>query len=244
MLAKLRFLSFEVGRECDLAAQHPYCPVNRPERHSASAGLPPLPDAAIIEFVSCARAMGFSGLVAFHYYNEPLLSRDRLDALIAMILAAAPGTGFSLWSNGQRLAPGDAAWLNKFAAVHITAHNRDRQQFYNALQIALPGKVKIMPGGHDDRGSVYDVALKLFPSPCWRPTVTEMIIDYFGELHLCCVDWKAAEKIANLQTDPAGEAIRKWVDAAAAAREGRPEVCRRCRNLRRSPFVAGEDYRL
>lgn len=244
MLSKLRFLSFEVGTECDLSAQHPYCPVNRLERHAASVGLPPLPDATIVEFVSCARALGFSGLVAFHYYNEPLLSRDRIDALTSAITSVEPAQRFALWTNGCRLKIDDCFWLAQFAAVYITAHQPERRQVFNSLQDALPDKIKIMPGGHDERGAVYDIAPKMTGGPCWRPTNTELIVDYFGELHLCCVDWRAGEKIANLQTDQADVAIHKWTAAADAAREGKPEVCRRCQRLQRSPVVTREEYRL
>jgi hypothetical protein len=246
MLSKLRFLSFEVGRECDLAAAHPYCPVNRPERYANSAGKSPLGDNSIVAFTCHARSQGFNfkGLVAFHYYNEPLLSRERIDKLLDHFAHALPQQQFALWTNGNALRAEDKEWLGRFAAVYVTAHNQDRRQFFEALKLALPDAVKIMPGGHDDRGSVYDVLPKLCPAPCWRPTVTEMIVDYLGELHLCCVDWKAAEKIGNLQTDNFETCLRNFAEAARLAREGAPEVCRRCRNLRRSPFVAVENYNL
>lgn len=247
-LDRLQLLSIELGAACNLAGAHPYCPTNQPERFARAdaRGVGPLPDDAAAAFVLAARARGFDGLVAFHYYNEPMLQLPRALALMDRIGRAAPDQAFALWTNGTLLDPDDAAWIPRFARVFITGHDPQRIPIYRALEARYPGVVSVRPGGHDQRGMVYGTTPGA-PRPCWRPTVVELPVDARGEVHLCCVDWRADEPLGNIQTDPHDAVLDAWTSAAArVARAGNdcPLVCRRCAALRRSPLARRPEYQL
>ena len=238
-MKRLQLLSFEIGRTCNLAAAHPWCPVNVATRHSGPDGIL---DGEILAFAESAKGAGFGGLVAFHYYNEPMLQLPRVVGL-AVALREMLGLYCGLWTNGELIDPAALEWVNAFDKVWITDHNPARKGFYQSLVLKFPGTVHRKSGGHDDRLAVA-AAPGRKPRPCWRPTITEMIVDNAGDVHLCCTDWPGETKIGNIRQQLHDGILSRWQEAAAGASAGTLPVCGKCRGLRRSAFVGDPAHRI
>lgn len=241
---RLQLLSFEIGRTCNLAALHPWCPVNDPSRHSVNGcnGLQmPLTDGEILDFAKFAQLRGFAGLVAWHYYNEPMIHLDRILALGCQLREV--GLRMGLWTNGTLIREDDLAWIERFDSVWITDHDRERRALYQRLVNKFPGRVHLKCGGHDDRLTVYSTPAKRC-MPCWRPTVTEMIVDYVGDLHLCCTDWRGECQIGNVRRDNHAELLDRWGRMAVAASVGALPVCAQCQALKRNARIPSASHRL
>lgn len=231
-LSRLQLLSFEVGSTCDLANKHPFCPVNRADRYRRCDDLRPAEDWHFVAFARTCQQVGFRGHVAFHYYNEPLLAGGRVLRL-AQVLSQT-GLRSALWTNGTHLTPD--ADLTVFDRVFITEHDPGRAGIYEAVKARHP-RVTMQRATYDDRIKIYDQAPGAMGKACWRPRHIELVVDFFGEVHLCCGDWRAERAIGNVQRDAPGVVLLRWEQARGEAEAGTPEVCRKCQTLVLSPFL-------
>jgi sulfatase maturation enzyme AslB (radical SAM superfamily) len=239
MLSKLQLLSLETGPACNLATAHPWCPVNRPERHG---GGEPATDEQMIAFLAAAVGRGFCGLVSFHYYNEPLLYLERCLRLAGE--AKTLGLGAAIWTNGALLDDLADGWIGAFRRVFVTDHDPARRAWLEAFRDRHEPIVAIKPGGHDCRADVYSARPALRARPCWRPVVTELPVDCFGSVHLCCVDWRGEQRIGDIRAEDHDEIIDRWIAAAADAARGELEICRKCQGLPRCPIIPTQEKRL
>jgi hypothetical protein len=232
-LKELQLLTFESGPACDLAKAHGYCPTNYRE-HGATLAT----DDQKVNFAKACRDWGFSGMVAYHYYNEPLLYSDQIMTL-AKRMKDEVGLESLLWTNGTKLTDELLKELvSFFNKIMVTLHYPDKESQYQQWVLKYPGQFHVKPGGHDERGNVYNQRAK--PRrylPCYRPAEGEMPIDCWGEVHLCCIDWNAHEKLGNITTDWHEGIIRGWVKKAQLATTCSLGVCRKCQSLSRKAFI-------
>ena len=99
MLPYTQFLIFELGNKCNFSKIHPKCPILARTESNRK-----VPDEKIVELVKQAYdELGFTGLVAWHFYNEPMLQWKRMIKLMEMIQAQVPKSRFLLWTNGSIL---------------------------------------------------------------------------------------------------------------------------------------------
>ena len=235
-MQRLQLLSFEIGRTCNLAADHPWCPVNfmaRPEGE--------ISDVDILVFAGACQTHGFRGLIAWHYYNEPMLEFSRVIRLSDSLREIGLPSG--LWTNGSLIDPDDLSWVQHFSRIWITLHDPERREIYRKVEEAAPGRVTIVPGDHDSRLQAYSAGEISCPD-CWRPLHLELIIDNGGEAHICCADWKAESWIGNIRKDHADMIYFRWKAAAIKASCGLMPVCRRCARLEKSPALLDKEFRL
>lgn len=241
-LSRLQLLTFEVGQTCNLAELHPWCPVNRPERRQPMARAP-MSDDQIVAFAQACAGNGFQGRIAFHYYNEPLLSLTRILELQPRLPRP-----LALWTNGELIdsnrIPRIEEWVEKFEKIYITDHNPARRAFYQSLVVKYGGRVHLKPGGHDERTRVYDQKRLARAHPCYRPMVTELPVDFYGTVHLCCVDWDAKTGIGSIMTDPHQDVIAAFCRQARAAAESNVFVCLQCQALKRCPIIPTPECKL
>ena len=221
-----QFLIFEVPGECNLGEKHPWCPHAHPARFANSTGRRPLTDDQIAAMARAAYTdLGFRGLVGWHYYNEPLLAWDRLKPLMARIRSETPAARFVLWTNGQAL-PADRAELAAFDTVNITQYPpvADTGPISRAVRI-----LHLRPVTPDAR---LNPVKRDSPATCRRMFV-ELIIDHYGEVHICCQDWRRECAVGNVHDTPLAEIVARW-NAIRATMTGpamlpaSPAVCRTC----------------
>lgn len=86
MLQYTQFLIFELGTGCNLAKDHDKCPLSKRKK-----GIKKLDDKAIINLaVISYKEFGFTGLIGWHFYNEPMLYWERMLNLIDRIREKVP----------------------------------------------------------------------------------------------------------------------------------------------------------
>ena len=188
-----QFLVFEISPRCNLAERHAgRCPVSLADRYGTLDTSRPLTDELIIE--CCEKAyhqLGFQGRIAWHYYNEPMLSWDRLRTLIPRIKARVHEATFLLWTNGT-IWPANLMDLAVFRDIVVTDY--DAQDF-KALVQALPGtRIVALHPGLDDRA----LCRSQYAEERCQRMFTELIIDHYGNGHLCCMDFRGACPLGNV----------------------------------------------
>ena len=225
---KTQILSIELGSECNLGCLHQACPNRSPERYAHVDSEWPLEDDAIVRLVSEFYARGFAGLVAWHYYNEPLIQIERMFGLMDWIAEKTPKARFLLWTNGT-LIPSDCRRFAAFEQCHVTHYGGDNApRNLAALRASCP-RVHVHHNGFDRR--LIGLSNES-DSSCLRP-FTEFVIDYHGNVHLCCYDWRGLASPGNVLTQPLDEVLARWVEIRATVVGERmtrkaPEACRRC----------------
>jgi len=184
-------LSFESGIACDLAKEHPSCPVSRHD--SFRKREEKLTPDAIARVVDEAVALGFDGYVGFHYYNEPLLYQE----FIRSAIDKCNYSRFMLWTNGMLLTE-ESTFPGLFEWVHITDYRGGaRQHIYSSLAAKFPStRFQIRSIVHDDRLTPR-LQMQATNIQCWRSYI-ELPIDHYGNLHLCCQDWMGSFDMGNI----------------------------------------------
>lgn len=249
-----QLLSIELGPECNLGQIHPRCPNRNAERFAhvtTKFGL--LSDEKIIEFVCRAHEDGFAGYVCWHYYNEPLLYKERMFRLMKEIRERVPSSKFYLWTNGTSF-PEKMPDFQMFSGAFISDYgNYDKRAVEMLKRILGPQNVKLRSVSLDDRLRADQGELSY--RPCSR-MLAEMPIDCYGNVHLCCYDWRGVGfgSPLNIQEFPYEVIIERWqrVRDSIAGMEmasNAPTVCRWCkmRSPRLESFVpslvpAGNHY--
>jgi hypothetical protein len=180
-------------------------------------------DGQIVEAASrMYHEFGFDGLVGWHYYNEPLMARQRMRRLMDGILDAAANARFVLWTNGTPIRAD--ADLSGFALVVIS----DYGAVSNARKWSHLPNVMVQDQSFDDRINSHRGPICL--NSCRRPDV-ELPFDYYGNLHLCCQAWRHSQAIGNIHSDGLPELLTRFSDLrrqAASGGAGTPQMCRNC----------------
>ena len=240
--ALLQILSLEMSVGCNLSSLHPPCPNSlKAARYAALPQADHLTDALIVEIVSSMREThGFRGWVNFSFYNEPMLEYDRLLRLANLVKASNPELTLMLITNGMFL-PKDPTPLQVFDWISITDYGGKESPSPNRLQAlhALcgvgrwtpdPRGVFVTPGKLDKR------MRGLGPDRSERPCVypfKDLAIDFFGNGHVCCYDWRGLAQIGNIITDGIPACLARWeriVRSIAGPRmtADAPLSCRTC----------------
>jgi hypothetical protein len=220
-LRPLQLLQFELSDRCNLADQHPRCP----NRHRPLPNMPALDDRTIVRSASEAyRDLGFTGLVGWAYYNEPLLDAERMFALMGRIRFSAPQARFLLWTNGT-LVPEDARHFDEFSQIIVSDYGPESRRGYDRLRPILIENASL-----DDR--LQQLPVEDAAAPCLRPFV-ELAFDCRGGAHICCHDWRGGGSLGNLNWTPFGVIARHWrawIREIAGERmtDLAPDVCDRC----------------
>lgn len=229
----LRYLSFEVADDCEMADSHPFCPVNDPLRYPPHERREKCPDRTIVDFAARVHERGFAGMVGFHYYCDPLSDVDRMLSLMNRMLAAIPDVKFILWSNGALLQPFHRNWLEAFDKVVFTLHDPYIEPRLKEITGGLPN-VEIARAYYDMRMDVYD------PGPvsrgmCIRPSKIELPVNYGGNVRLCCADYRGTVSLGNIEEEDHGKILDGFAEAADIVATSRLPLCWRCRAISPSP---------
>lgn len=171
---------------------------------------------------------GFRGRIGWHYYNEPLMAEKRLWRLMDAIDAEVPEAEYTLWTNGTKW-PKEPENLERFAELHLTDYRLPKFPVDTRAWRKANRKTQVHHWQLDERLRVLGVT---DTRPC-RRMYTEFICDFYGNVHLCCYDWRGLASPGNVQTDPLPELIAKWQAVrtrigGVTMDEESPEACLRC----------------
>jgi hypothetical protein len=226
MIADLRYLCYEISPECNYSMLHPWCPnSSRIMPHNIM-----IDDVVMEEFTKACVLRGFSGLIGFHYYNEPTLELDRMLKFIRH----HPEWRYVLWTNGSQLDVTSRNWLSLFEQVSVSAYSTGDVTRLESITQGLPNchVEQVTP---DRRMDVYGCDTNE-PGGCIRPKTIELAVDAWGRVHLCCTDYNCVIEIGNIITHDHTTVINNFLLAAREAELGNIPLCQKCRTVH-SPCI-------
>jgi hypothetical protein len=174
----------------------------------------------------------FRGWVNFSHYNEPMMKLDDLVGLANIVAVIAPESPRMVITNGTYL-PEDPEPLRIFTEVHITDYGGSLTPSTDRLEaLQRVTTVRLNRGRLDKRMAG--------PGPdrsdraCVYP-FSDLTIDAFGNMRLCCFDWEGLASPGNVFRDGLASCLAQWertVRTISGKRmtEEAPAVCRHCRH--------------
>lgn len=186
-LAYTQFLNFEIGTECNLGAEHTKCPNRHPDRYANSDTRQKMSDDTIIECaVAAYQIHDFTGLIGWHYYNEPMLHAQRILRLMTRIRELVPESRFIMWTNGAGKGVFYQSVRDMCDQWHVTPYEAG---------VRLDDRLERKPSQGD--------------KPCMR-IFTEFVLDAFGQHHPCCYDWRGEASLGNVHTSSFESLVFHW----------------------------------
>jgi hypothetical protein len=229
-LSLVQILEFELGSQCNLATIHSKCPNADKTRWGDLDTSRELDDETIVSAaVTAYQELGFTGLVGWIYYNEPLMQAGRVFGLMERIKRDAPAARFMLWTNGS-LIPADCASYRQFEQIVISGYGPQSARGRDRLAAQAISCRYIENATLDDR--MVQVPPADRSAACTRPYV-EMIFDCHGNTHLCCYDFRGRASYGNLISDGIRELADRWRNLLPKVSGRRmevdaPQFCRDC----------------
>jgi len=202
---KTQLLSLEVTSYCNRGMEHRACPNLHPDRWANSASNVRTTDDQLVGIAAAMYSGGFRGVVAYHFYNEPLSAWGRIQNLNRRILDASPNAKFLLWTNGDYFSgiPRDEI-AGVFQTIVVSNYAKSDLSPYRDLAPTFHE----LPGNLDWRLDP-PVSAPTGSPGCVRPFL-EMIVDYYGNIHSCCMDWRGDIRVGNIHDTPFEELWRRW----------------------------------
>lgn len=219
-----------------MAAEHSdFCPVCDKSRYPEYESHKPCQDATIEAFAMKVHERGFQGFIGFHYYCDPLMNVSRMLSLMHCIKILVPASKFILWTNGKLLKHVHRTWLQSFDKVVITLHDTSDEIRLQEVTTGL-SNVQIAPALYDTRMDLYAAGGRVV-GPCIRPARIELPINYYGEVRLCCADYRGYVSLGNIDSEPHDKILDGFAEAADLVMQGKVPVCWRCRSMPSSPVA-------
>jgi len=230
MIKDIRFLSFEIGTTCNLSNKHSWCPINDQLRYPLHESKLLLNDNDIVKFAKSVISRGFNGEIAFHYYNEPCLSPDRMKNIMNQL----PVAKFILWTNGLLLRNLDQKLIKSMNRVCISIYELDKMDYFNNFCKQFSNMTASL-APHDARANVYK-APAANPGFCIRPSQTEIAINAYGNLRMCCSDFRGQVSLGNITLEDHNFLLDAWEEMAILIQEYGSHLCSQCRSIH-SPCI-------
>ncbi|MEO9483317.1 MAG: SPASM domain-containing protein [Ekhidna sp.] len=227
---KIQRISFEISNTCNYTSIHPECPVSCYK----SANI--LDKKIVFKVIDELKELNYSGYIAFHRYNEPMINKERLYAYLEYINNALPNAKMAILTNGSYLNQEEVDTLDKFNvwSVSVSAYSKKE---YIRLKKLTTNKIKysIFYSVLDARLSVYEKEPLDLKMPCYT-TIRDITINCHGQLALCCFDWNNEVTFGSLKENSLSELLNspRFLDAHDNLTAGNRkfEVCRRCDTCR------------
>jgi len=206
---------------CNYAARHPACPAGMLGRDKPAAE--PMKAKVAVDIAVELASLGFRGYYAFHWYNEPLVSRAWVEEVMYGIRQRIPAR-FVLWTNGSLIKQDDWDWTASFDRVFISNYNGDNWEGLGT-KCARTGCILLVRDYPHLDSRVVPPALGQVPRRiCYRP-YTEIVVTRDGNVHLCCMAWRPEQSLGNVLTDGVAECVRRFQEHRRDAVSLQRPVC-------------------
>lgn len=195
-------ITLELSNLCVMAGRHTACPLHGMKETRI------LSDEIVRGVLRVGQKYGFTGVVAFHMYNEPTHD-PRLVYFIRLAKEMLPGCRIYLLTNGW--------YLDRELANELVGHGVDfldvssyRQSDYARLKdVQLPIPYRVLREPFDDRLSWYgQAAADRWREACYCP-LYDISIDSRGRVVLCSYDWRRSIVFGDLHAESLEEIMRK-----------------------------------
>jgi len=228
----IQFLSIEIGRECNYAELHKgSCPSCDMDRYGDMDISSEMTNVEILETIRKSYEMGFNGFIAFHYYNEPMLFIGRIEIIIQNVKKEFENARFCLWTNGSKLDD-NLDKMELFDSIYITQYTKNEHFGHVRKYMKETAKICTLVGNLDNRKNNFKINDNL--DLCLKP-FNEMIIDFYGNIHMCCMDWKGEIKLGNIKTDSFDNIHKKFFKIreqliTSPISDKSPDICKKCQS--------------
>ena len=216
-------LTFGLSSLCNYSAVHPKCPI------STYKNVRVLPSKIVNSVIDRFAKLNYSGIVAFHRYNEPLID-PRFFEFVKYTKTKCPDSKIMVGTNGFYL---DQTILNELDgliwAMNVSAYSRSEYERLSKLKANFPYMVS--EAVMDNRLNLYERASVDIEKPCHNP-VWEISINYEGKVVLCCWDWQDKYTFGDLNKESIDEVlnsekIRKLFYELVQGKRTLP-ICKKC----------------
>lgn len=226
-------ISFELSNLCNYSRYHLKCPLNKSKDEKKILSLN-----VIEKVLKEISAYDFSGTIAFHTYNEPLID-PRLFYIVNMAKKYCENAEIFILSNGFYFNQTIANELVNIGVnrIDITAYSPNEYAELKKIILPIPYSIftSFKVNDLDDRQEIYDVTVqnKDLKRPCYN-ILNDMIITCDAKIDLCCLDWKRKYCFGNLEEQTIKQVITKtglyddFLKLAKGIRE--KEICKNCIN--------------
>jgi GTP 3',8-cyclase len=231
-----KVVEIEVNSRCNLKCS--YCP-------NSILPTPDVPeymsDEVFERIINELVRINFSGIMSYHFYNEPLLRKD-LEKLSAVVKERLPKVFQLLYTNGDFLSDKRYSSLKKAGIDHflVTKHSlkpnkaRENQTVKYSKDLILTNR----------GGTIFTLKEPLMLS-CYAPT-DMLIVTITGEVLLCCNDSKRKNIMGNLINQSIDEIwfSKKFISIRKQLKKGQRAtasyICKNCND--KEYFALGENY--
>jgi MoaA/NifB/PqqE/SkfB family radical SAM enzyme len=173
---------------------------------------------------------GFSGEIAFHRYNEPMIDK-RLFQFIEYTNEKLPNAKISILTNGSFL---DQEMLKKMETYKIgllTVSSYTFKEHDRLIKLKTSIPYRVYFSHLDDREDIYTRSELNTPLPCFA-TLRDITVNCFGFLSICCLDWQNRFTFGNLADHSLHELLnsKEYLEAHRDLFNGKRnlEICKRC----------------
>ncbi len=185
------------------------------------------------------KRINYSGSVAYEFYGEPLLDKRLVDFVRYTRAQLPKSTYLKVLSNGDALTMDVMRDLIEagLQEVAVTIHDLEPEKMMRKLQPIIekyPSHLRVKSNYQSkylsDRGGAINIPGGKKMKRCFYSG--KVIIDYRGDVLLCCNDYFHSHKFGNV-TDETVVSIwkkREFARIRREARRGRPttDICRQC----------------
>ncbi len=217
-------VSIELSNLCNYSMIHKKCPLNRIKMPVI------LPSMIVYSVFNTLKQYGFSGIIAFHTYNEPLID-PRLFKFIEGARRSCPSCAVFICTNGYYLNQVMAEELSDIGVseIHVSVYSDREMERLSKINVSIPFSTERMK--LDDRLNFYDSPEKKNFKPCYAP-LSEIVVTREGSISLCCLDWKRKYTFGDLHHQTMEDILREGKLHSLYAKLSKGErslsLCRRC----------------
>jgi MoaA/NifB/PqqE/SkfB family radical SAM enzyme len=215
---RIRSIRFELSGECPLKSEHTFCPASK---------LPNavLPNKIIFKVIK-SLPEDYNGDIGFHNYNEPLADKRLTSLIFGIKRHHLPHAKITIWTNGIYLTSKVADTLMHMGVDEIILTKYKDTNVYSKLIQAYPPDI-------DDRITNYEKPVINSTIPCDAP-FGQLIINRFGQVALCCMDWNYTMTFGDLNKQSLEECFSAMEVVYQNLIKGKRiyDVCSRCNRTR------------
>ena len=224
LLPQVQRISFELSNLCNYSHCHKKCPASRVVTPKS------LPAAVVRKSLLELSSIAYSGVIAFHRYNEPLAD-PRLFSFIQMARETCPRSKILILTNGFFLTQQLADELETLGIwiLAVSAYSKNEFTRLSGIQTKLP--YKVFRSILDSRENIYDCSPLDLHSPCTAP-ICDLTINVDGNVCLCCMDWQNRHEFGSVSEKTLTEILSSQACREIATElnnaNRRLDICRRC----------------
>ncbi|MDY6915707.1 MAG: SPASM domain-containing protein [Candidatus Cloacimonadota bacterium] len=178
----------------------------------------------------------FAGRISPHFYGEPLLD-ERLPKLLEYAREKLPWTYIVVVSNGDFLDEEKFKKFIKMGVDHFSITNYDdfKRTKLEFLQKKYPLHIHVRSYKDyektDRTGEIFKKK-KEVKEPCLRPA-TQLVINWKGEVLLCCMDYYAKVVLGNIKNEKLwtiwnSEKFQNYRNLLKKGERQKIDICKHC----------------